>query len=204
VDLLPIKRALFSVTDKTGLLDLAFFLSARGVELVSTGGTCKVLREAGLPVLQVSAVTGFPEILDGRVKTLHPRIHGGILADKDNAGHLRVLEEHKIAPFDLVCVNLYNFSGALAENPDKNPNDPGMIEEIDIGGPCLLRAAAKNFHSVLLLPDIKFYASAKEELARNKPGVSLEFRRETAAAAFAATSAYDGLIAGWLAAGPRR
>jgi phosphoribosylaminoimidazolecarboxamide formyltransferase/IMP cyclohydrolase len=196
VDLLPIKRALLSVTDKTGLLDLAFFLSAQGVELVSTGGTYKVLHEAGLPALQVSGVTGFPEILDGRVKTLHPRVYGGILADKANAGHLRVLEEHKIAPFDLVCVNLYNFQGALAENKAES----GIIEEIDIGGPCLLRAAAKNFHSVLVLPDIKFYAGAREELTRNKLSVSLKFRRTTAAAAFAATSAYDGLVAGWLTA----
>jgi phosphoribosylaminoimidazolecarboxamide formyltransferase/IMP cyclohydrolase len=196
VDLLPIKRALLSVTDKTGLLELAGFLSARGVELVSTGGTYKVLLNAGLPVLQVSAVTGFPEMLDGRVKTLHPRIHGGILADKSVAGHLRELEEHKISPFDLVCVNLYNFSGALAANSDES----GLIEEIDIGGPCLLRAAAKNFHSVLALPDIKFYAGAMEELAGNDLRVSLEFRRKTAAAAFAATSAYDGMIAGWLAA----
>ncbi|MDR1243174.1 MAG: IMP cyclohydrolase [Deltaproteobacteria bacterium] len=194
MDLLPVKRALLSVTDKTGLLEFASFLADRGVELVSTGGTHTVLREAGLPAATVSEVTGFPEILGGRVKTLHPHIHGGILADKNDAGHMRALQECKIRPYDLVCVNLYDFSGAVAKNLD----EAGTIEEIDIGGPCLLRAAAKNFHSVLALPDIKFYEPAKEELVRNDMRVSLAFRRITAEASFAATSAYDALIAGWL------
>jgi phosphoribosylaminoimidazolecarboxamide formyltransferase/IMP cyclohydrolase len=194
MDSLHIKRALLSVTDKTGLVEFASFLSGQGVELVSTGGTFKTLSAANLPVAQVSAVTGFPEILDGRVKTLHPFIHGGILADKDKPEHLNTLAEHHIKPFDLICVNLYNFSGALTKGLDER----GIIEEIDIGGPCLLRASAKNFHSVLVLPGIEFYAPAKEELAGHNMRVPLEFRRKTARAAFAATSAYDALIAEWL------
>jgi phosphoribosylaminoimidazolecarboxamide formyltransferase/IMP cyclohydrolase len=194
MELLPVKRALLSVTDKTGLPDFAGFLSAGGVELVSTGGTYKVLSEAGLPVLQVSAVTGFPEILGGRVKTLHPHIHGGILADKQNAGHVESLAKHQIKAFDLVCVNLYDFAGALASKLDPL----GIVEEIDIGGPCLLRAAAKNFHSVLVLPGVEFYAQAREELGRHDMRVSLAFRKKTAGAAFALTSVYDAAIAGWL------
>lgn len=196
MELLPVKRALLSVTDKSGLVDFASFLVKGGVELVSTGGTHKTLQEAGLPVVQVSTVTGFPEILGGRVKTLNPYIHGGILADKDNPEHLSTLEEHKIKPFDLVCVNLYNFSGALAKKLDER----ATIEEIDIGGPCLLRATAKNFHSMLVLPGVGFYAEAQSELQRNGMKVSLDFRRKTAAAAFKATSEYDAMITGWLGA----
>jgi phosphoribosylaminoimidazolecarboxamide formyltransferase/IMP cyclohydrolase len=194
MELLPVKRALLSVTDKSGLADFASFLVKGGVELVSTGGTRKTLQAAGLPVTPVSAVTGFPEILGGRVKTLNPYIHGGILADKDNPEHLKTLEEHKIKPFDLVCVNLYNFSGTLAKKLDERAS----IEEIDIGGPCLLRAAAKNFHSLLALPGVAFYAEARRELERNGMSVSLDFRRRTAAAAFKATAGYDAMIAGWL------
>ena len=194
MELLPVKRALLSVTDKSGLVDFASFLVKGGVELVSTGGTHKALQEAGLPVTQVSAVTGFPEILGGRVKTLNPYIHGGILADKDNPEHLKTLEEHKIKPFDLVCVNLYNFSGALARKLDER----ATIEEIDIGGPCLLRATAKNFHSMLVLPGVAFYEEARRELEGNNMKVSLAFRRKTAAAAFKATSEYDAMITGWL------
>lgn len=191
---LPIKRALLSVTDKTGLVDFARFLADNGVELVSTGGTFKTLQEAGLPVVQVSDVTGFPEIMGGRVKTLHPKIHGGILADKDNPEHLKTLEAMQIVPFDLVCVNLYDFSGALAKKLDTR----ATIEEIDIGGPCLLRASSKNYHSILVLPAISFYAEAKELMAKGGMKVSLDFRRKTAAAAFASTSAYDAMIAGWM------
>ena len=194
MDLLPVKRALLSVTDKTGLVDFASFLSKGGVELVSTGGTFKTIQNAGLPVAQVSEVTGFPEILDGRVKTLHPFIHGGILADKDNPAHLTTLEKYKIKPFDLICVNLYNFSGALT----KQLTNRAVIEEIDIGGPCLLRASAKNYHSILVLPAISFYAEAEKELKANGMRVSIDFRRKTAAAAFSATSAYDAMISGWM------
>ena len=193
---LPVKRALMSVTDKTGLVEFASYLSANGVELVSTGGTFKTLKEAGLPVTQVSEVTGFPEILGGRVKTLHPFIHGGILADKDNPEHLETLKKHGIKPFDLVCVNLYDFSGALAKGLDTR----STIEEIDIGGPCLLRASAKNYHSILVLPGIGFYDEARRELEAGGMKVSLDFRRKTAAAAFAATSAYDSMISKWMGA----
>lgn len=194
MDLLPIKRALLSVTDKSGLVELARFLADNGVELISTGGTYKTLQAASLPVKQVSEVTGFPEIMGGRVKTLHPGIHGGILADKDNSEHLAVLAEHGISAFDLVCVNLYNFSGALGKGLDRR----STIEEIDIGGPCLLRASAKNYDSVLVLPSVDFYAKAQELMAAGGMRVPLEFRQQTAAAAFAITAAYDASISGWL------
>ncbi|MDR2503188.1 MAG: IMP cyclohydrolase, partial [Deltaproteobacteria bacterium] len=168
MDVLPIKRALLSVTDKGGLTEFAVFLAERGVELLSTGGTFAVLKNAGLPVMEVSALTGFPEILGGRVKTLHPKIHGGILADKDRPEHMRALGELDIKPFDLVCVNLYNFAGAL----EKKLAERAVIEEIDIGGPCLLRAAAKNYHSVLVLPGVEFYAEARAQL-EEEGGASL-------------------------------
>ncbi|MDL2285712.1 IMP cyclohydrolase [Desulfovibrio sp. OttesenSCG-928-F07] len=196
MDFLPVKRALLSVTDKNGLAEFAGFLANNGVELVSTGGTFKALQEAGLPVKQVSEVTGFPEIMGGRVKTLHPKIHGGILADKDNPEHLQTLADLHISTFDLVCVNLYNFAGALAKKLDTR----ATIEEIDIGGPCLLRASAKNYHSILVLPGVEFYAEARALLEKGNMTVPLDFRRKTAAATFAATSAYDGMIAKWMSA----
>jgi phosphoribosylaminoimidazolecarboxamide formyltransferase/IMP cyclohydrolase len=191
MDFIPIRRALFSVTDKAGLLDFAAFLSAAGVELVSTGGTFQALREACLPAISVSGVTGFPEILDGRVKTLHPKIHGGILADKANPAHLASLAEYGVPVFDLVCVNLYNF----AEAARRKPSARSLVEEIDIGGPCLLRAAAKNYHSVLVVPAVSRYDQIREELTRHGLRASLALRREMACQAFALTSAYDGLIA---------
>lgn len=194
MDFLPIRRALLSVTHKDGLTELAVFLHARGVELVSTGGTFKHLEKAGLPVTAVSAVTGFPEILGGRVKTLHPAIHGGILADKDNPNHMATLAEHGIRTFDLVCVNLYDFDSALAKG--LKPRD--AIEEIDIGGPCLLRAAAKNFHSMLVLCDPSAYAEAMREIEASPQGVSLAFRQRMAAKAFARTSRYDATISAYL------
>lgn len=189
---LSIKRALVSVTHKDGLDSFAPFLHERGVELVSTGGTLKYLQGLGLPVTPVSDVTGFPEILNGRVKTLHPRIHGGILADKDNPAHLETLKEHAIAPFDLVCVNLYDFSSAL----EKKLPVRDMVEEIDIGGPCLIRASAKNFHSILVLSDPALYDAARQEIASGS--VSLAFRMRAAQTAFAHTSRYDAMIAEWL------
>lgn len=193
MDFLPIKRALLSVTDKSGLKEFAEFLNARGVEIVSTGGTMRFLKEAGLPVTAVESVTGFPEILNGRVKTLHPKIHGGILADKDNPEHMATLKEHHIIPFDLVCVNLYAFADALQKKlPVRN-----MVEEIDIGGPCLMRATAKNFHSMLILPDPKYYLDAIEEIKKPQ-GVSLTFRKEMAAKTFKITSEYDAMISLYL------
>jgi len=192
MDRLPIRRALLSVTHKNGLAELAVFLHERGVELVSTGGTMKFLADQGLPVTAVSDVTGFPEILNGRVKTLNPRIHGGILADKDNPDHLATLAEHGIQAFDLVCVNLYDFAAAL----EKKLPVRDMVEEIDIGGPCLLRASAKNFHSVLVLPDPSYYAEAMSQM--EKGSVDMAFRRRMAAAAFARTARYDAMITDWL------
>lgn len=194
MDFLPIKRALLSVTHKDGLAELGSFLSANGVELVSTGGTLKFLEQAGLPVTAVSAVTGFPEILGGRVKTLHPHIHGGILADKDNPDHLATLAEMHIVPFDLICVNLYDFESALAKG--LKPRE--AIEEIDIGGPCMLRAASKNYHSMLVLSDPAYYAEAMQEMKANNMAVSLPFRKMMAAKTFARTSQYDAMIASYL------
>ncbi len=189
---LSITRALISVTHKDGLQDFATFLQDQGVELVSTGGTLTFLEKAGLRVTAVHDVTGFPEILGGRVKTLHPFIHGGILADKDNPEHMTTLQANGIKPFDLVCVNLYDFESALAKNLEPRQ----AIEEIDIGGPCLLRAASKNYHSVLTLSSFDDYAAATEEI---KKGVSLEFRKRMAAKTFERTSRYDAMIAGYLA-----
>lgn len=196
MELLPIKRALLSVTDKSGLTEFATFLAKNNVEIVSTGGTSAMLSEAGLPVVKVSEVTGFPEIMDGRVKTLHPAIHGGILADKDNPEHLKALVDNSIRTFDLICVNLYNFADAVAKNLDL----PHAVENIDIGGPCMLRAAAKNFHSVMAVPSPSYYIRIKESLLENGMKAPLALRKELAAATFAATSAYDGMIANYLTA----
>ena len=194
MDFLPIKRAILSVTDKGGLPDFAAFLVKGGVELVSTGGTFKTLKDAGLPVTQVSDVTGFPEIMGGRVKTLHPSIHGGILADKDTPEHLEALARHGIRTFDLVCVNLYNFAEAARKQLDLR----AAIEEIDIGGPCMLRAAAKNFHSVMVVPSPAYYSRIQKALSDNSMRAPLDLRRELAAATFTATSAYDGMIAEYI------
>ena len=194
MDFLPIKRALLSVTDKTDLAPFAEFLVDNGATLVSTGGTFKSLQNAGLPVTPVSDVTGFPEIMDGRVKTLHPKIHGGILADKDNPNHLAQLAEHGIETFDLICVNLYNFADAVRKNLDLRAS----IEEIDIGGPCMLRAAAKNFHSVLVVPHPQFYPEIIAALKTQNGKAPLALRQKMAAATFAATSAYDRMITEYL------
>jgi len=187
-------RALISVSDKTGVVDFAKNLKALGWEVIATGGTMKLLRESGVEVLNISDVTGFPEILGGRVKTLHPHIHGGILADKDNPEHLAVLKEKGIKAFDLICVNLYDFESALAKG--LKPRE--AIEEIDIGGPCMLRAASKNFHSILVLSDPDTYAEATAELKANDMSVSLPFRQRMAARTFAKTSRYDAMIAEYL------
>ncbi len=191
---LPIKRAILSVTDKAGLAEFGIFLAENGVELVSTGGTYAFLESEGLSVTPVSDVTGFPEILGGRVKTLHPHMHGGILADKDKPEHLQTLQEHNIKPFDLVCVNLYDFAGAV----ERKLSLLQAVEEIDIGGPCMIRAAAKNYHSVLVLPDPKWYREAMTQMRQNGMCVSLAFRQAMASRAFEATSRYDSLIASYL------
>ncbi len=194
MDLLPIRRAILSVTDKSGLVDFASFLAAHNVELVSTGGTQKALESAGLSVTAVSAVTGFPEILGGRVKTLHPKIHAGILANKDDPLHMQTLLERGIRPFDLVCVNLYDFAGAV----ERKLSLGQAVDEIDIGGPCMLRAAAKNFHSILVLSAPKWYEAAQSELEANELCAPLDFRQLMASRAFEATSRYDALIASYL------
>ena len=193
MDILPIRRAILSVTDKSGLVEFATFLTSRGVELISTGGTQKALEAAGLPVTAVSTVTGFPEILGGRVKTLHPKIHAGILANKDEPQHMQTLADKGIRPFDLVCVNLYDFAGAV----ERHLSLEQAVEEIDIGGPCMLRAAAKHFHSILVLPSPQWYTAAMEELEKDTT-VGLEFRQVMASRAFEATSRYDALITSYL------
>ena len=194
--ILPVRRAMLSVTDKSGLGEFARFLDGEGVELVSTGGTRKKLLDEGLPVTSVSDVTGFPEILGGRVKTLHPHVHGGVLADKDDPQHLETLKELDIKPFDLICVNLYNFAAAVRDGLDLK----AAVEQIDIGGPTMLRASAKNFHSILVIPDPKYYARAMEEMKANNGGVTLEFRKEMAALTFKLTSEYDKMITDYLSA----
>lgn len=195
MEALPITRALLSVTNKDGLVPFAVFLAENGVELVSTGGTCKTMQEAGLEVTQVDSVTGFPEILGGRVKTLHPKIHGGILADKDNAEHVKTLKEHGIKAFDMVCVNLYDFAEAARLGLDLKQ----AIEQIDIGGPCMLRAAAKNYHSIAVVPGIEWYDTLTEELKTNGMTLSLATRQKLAQQTFSLTSRYDGMIADYLA-----
>jgi phosphoribosylaminoimidazolecarboxamide formyltransferase / IMP cyclohydrolase len=186
---LPIRRALLSVSDKTGLVDLARALAAQGVELVSTGGTAKSIRDAGLPVRDVSDLTGFPEMMDGRVKTLHPVVHGGLLAVRDNAEHAAAAEKHGIGMIDLVVVNLYPFAQTVAKGATRDE----VIENIDIGGPSMVRSAAKNHAFVTIVTDPADYplVAAGE--------TTLEDRRRLAAKAFAATAEYDATIAGWFA-----
>jgi phosphoribosylaminoimidazolecarboxamide formyltransferase/IMP cyclohydrolase len=190
----PVRRALLAVYDKTEVVDLARGLTDLGVALVSSGGTAATLREAGLPVTPVEEVTGSPEMLDGRVKTLHPRIHAGLLADRRNLEHEAQLAEHGIEPFDLVVVNLYPFRETVAAGADTDD----VIEKIDIGGPAMVRAAAKNFASVGVVVDPSAYAELLSEL-RAHGGLSLVTRERLAAAAFAHTAAYDAAVAGWFA-----
>jgi phosphoribosylaminoimidazolecarboxamide formyltransferase/IMP cyclohydrolase len=189
-----VRRALLAVYDKTGVIELARRLAEMGVSIVSSGGTAATLREAGLEVTPVEELTGFPEMLDGRVKTLHPRIHGGLLADKRKHEHLAQLAEHGIEPFDLVVVNLYPFRQTVASGAGTDE----VIEKIDIGGPAMVRAAAKNFESVGVVVDPSRYAEVLEEL-RGRGGLSRDTRQRLAAAAFAHTAAYDAAVAGWFA-----
>jgi phosphoribosylaminoimidazolecarboxamide formyltransferase/IMP cyclohydrolase len=193
--MLPARRALLSVYYKTGLLELARGLSQLGIEILSTGGTLSFLAERGVPVTAVSDVTGFPEILDGRVKTLHPRIHGGILADRSLPEHLGQLAEHGIERIDLVVVNLYPFQETAA-TPGATPAE--IVEKIDIGGPAMVRAAAKNFGSVAVVVDPADYPRVLEALAAGEGAVPEELRRELSAKAFRHTHEYDGAVAAWL------
>lgn len=191
-----IKCALVSVSDKTGLVPLVSVLSASGIKIISTGGTARVLREAGVPVTGVEEVTGFPEILDGRVKTLHPKIHAGILARSDHKPHLRQLYEHGIEPIDLVVVNLYPFTETISR---ERVTLAAAIENIDIGGPTMLRAAAKNYQSVAVIVNPARYESLVSEI-REKGGFSEDTRFRLAAEAFAHTAHYDGAISNYLSA----
>jgi len=191
----PIRRALLSVTDKTGLVEFARALASHGVELVSTGGTARALREAGLAIRDISDLTGFPEMLDGRVKTLHPKVHGGILHIRDNPEHLASIEAHAIEPIDMVVVNLYAFE-ETASRPGASFS--GIIENIDIGGPSMVRSAAKNFEDVAIVTSTADYAPVAEELAAHAGSLGRATRWRLARAAFAVTAAYDAGIASTL------
>jgi phosphoribosylaminoimidazolecarboxamide formyltransferase / IMP cyclohydrolase len=190
-----IKRALLSVSDKTGLAELGAALARHGVDLVSTGGTAKALRDAGLSVRDISDLTGFPEMMDGRVKTLHPKVHGGLLAVRDNPEHLASMAEHEIAAIDLVIVNLYPFAATVAKGAARDE----IIENIDIGGPSMVRSAAKNHDSVAIVTDPADYAELIAAMDGNAGATDLVFRRRLAAKAYAATAAYDAMISQWFA-----
>lgn len=190
-----IKRALLSVSDKSGLADLGKALAARGVELVSTGGTAKALREAGLAVKDISELTGFPEMMDGRVKTLHPVVHGGLLAVRDNPEHAASMTEHGIGAIDLVVVNLYPFEATVAKGAERDE----VIENIDIGGPSMVRSSAKNHAFVTIVTNPSDYAELLSELDATDGATTLAFRRKMAARAFAQTAAYDSMISQWFA-----
>ena len=192
---MTIRRALLSVSDKTGLADLGKALAARGIELVSTGGTAKALRDAGLTVRDVSELTGFPEMMDGRVKTLHPVVHGGLLAVRDNPDHAAAAAAHGIGAIDLVVVNLYPFEATVAKDAARDE----VIENIDIGGPSMVRSAAKNHAYVTILTDPADYPALLAEIESSAGATRLEFRKAMAAKAFAATAAYDAAISQWFA-----
>ncbi|MFN3545884.1 MAG: bifunctional phosphoribosylaminoimidazolecarboxamide formyltransferase/IMP cyclohydrolase [Mesorhizobium sp.] len=194
-DRVQVRRALISVSDKTGLTDFAADLFHRGVQLVSTGGTAKALAAAGLAVTDVSEVTGFPEIMDGRVKTLHPLVHGGLLGVRDDPEHANAMETHGIHPFDLVVINLYPFEEVRFSGADY----PSTVENIDIGGPAMVRAAAKNHAYVAVVTDPQDYDSIRLALEADAGHLSLEFRKRLAAKAFARTAAYDAAISNWFA-----
>ncbi len=194
-DLVRPKRALLSVSVKSGVIKLAAALNDMGVELVSTGGTASALAEAGIPVRDVSELTGFPEIMDGRVKTLHPGIHGGLLSIRDDSEHQRAMSEHGILPIDIVVVNLYPFGKTVAAGADY----ANCVENIDIGGPAMIRASAKNHAYVTILTDPADYGSLVELMRENDGQLPLDFRKKMAASAYALTAAYDSAISNWFA-----
>jgi len=194
-DLVPVRRALLSVSDKTGLIDFAAALVKAGVELVSTGGTARAIAEAGIAVRDVSELTGFPEIMDGRVKTLHPSVHGALLGVRDDPDHAHAMRVHGIEPIDLVVVNLYPFEEVRQSGADY----ASIVENIDIGGPAMVRASAKNHAYVAIVTDPEDYAPVINALEMNIGSLSFEFRQKLAAKAFARTAAYDAAISGWFA-----
>jgi phosphoribosylaminoimidazolecarboxamide formyltransferase/IMP cyclohydrolase len=190
-----IRRALLSVSDKGGLLPFAKALAERGVEIVSTGGTASALKAAGLKVIDVSELTGFPEMMDGRVKTLHPRVHGGLLGIRGNVEHEKSASDHGILPIDLLVVNLYPFEATVA----KGASYEDCVENIDVGGPAMIRAAAKNHESVAVIVETEDYARLLTELSENGGAMRLAFRKQLAAKAFARSAAYDAAISNWFA-----
>ena len=190
-----ITRALLSVSDKTGLIEFARALAGHGIDLVSTGGTAKAIAAAGLKVSDVSDLTGFPEMMDGRVKTLHPKVHGGLLAIRDNKEHAEAMKAHGIAPIDLLVVNLYPFEATV----DKGAGYEDCIENIDIGGPAMIRAAAKNHDDVAVVVEASDYQAVLDELTANNGATTLKLRRRLAAKAYARTGAYDAAISNWFA-----
>ena len=195
-DLVPVTRALISVSDKTGLIELGQALAAQGIEILSTGGTAKALRAAGVAVVEVADHTGFPEMMDGRVKTLHPKIHGGLLALRDDARHVASMRDHDIPPIDLLISSLYPFEQTVASGAGY----ADCVENIDIGGPAMIRAAAKNHAAVTVVVDAKDYQVVLDALAANEGATPLTLRRHLAATAYARTAAYDSEISTWLAA----
>jgi len=194
-NLVPLRRALISVSDKTGLIEFATSLAARGVALLSTGGTAKALRDAGLDVTDVADVTGFPEMMDGRVKTLHPAVHGGLLALRDNPAHVDAMQQHNIPEIDLLVVNLYPFEATVA----KGAAYDDCIENIDIGGPAMIRAAAKNHGFVNVVVDVEDYTALLAELDAQDGQTTLAFRQTLAQRAYARTAAYDAAVSTWMA-----
>jgi phosphoribosylaminoimidazolecarboxamide formyltransferase/IMP cyclohydrolase len=190
-----VTRALLSVSDKSGLIEFASALADHGIDLISTGGTAKAIAAAGLKVTDVSNLTGFPEMMDGRVKTLHPKVHGGLLAIRGNAAHAQSMKDHGIAPIDLLVVNLYPFEATV----DKGAGFEECIENIDIGGPAMIRAAAKNHDDVAVVVEPQDYQAVLDELAANQGATTLILRRRLAAKAYARTAAYDAAISNWFA-----
>src|ERR1700726_2441472 len=194
-----VTRALLSVSDKSGLIEFARALAGHGVDLVSTGGTAKAIATAGLKVTDVSELTGFPEMMDGRVKTLHPKVHGGLISIRDDAEHAQAMKDHGIAPIDLLVVNLYPFEATV----DKGAGFEECIENIDIGGPAMIRAAAKNHDDVAVVVEAQDYQAVLDELASNRGAPTLTLRRRLAAKAYARTAAYDAAISNWFASEPK-
>src|SRR4051812_32335841 len=198
--LVPVRRALISLSDKSGLDELAQGLARHQVEIISTGGTAAMLRQGGAAVKEISEFTGFPEMMDGRVKTLHPKVHGGLLGVRDNPEHAAAMEEHEIAPIDLVVVNLYPFLKTVMSGADRDT----IIENIDIGGPSMVRSAAKNHAHVAIVTDPADYYALMGEMDANNGSTTLELRKQLAAKAFALTAAYDSTISQWFAFGDQK
>ena len=190
---MKITRALLSVSDKTGLAEFGKFLSSQGVEMLSTGGTAQCLRDAGLAVIDVSEVTGFPEILNGRVKTLHPKVHGALLAVRGNEQHEKELKEHEIRTIDMVVTSLYPFEQTVAKGADFDT----CIENIDIGGPCMVRSSAKNHKYITIVTSIDQYERVQKEMQTTQGCTTLKLRRKLACEAFQKTCAYESAIIAW-------